>query len=141
MTAPAQPVIIIDASVAVKWVCDEDGSERAAALLDGRPLAVPALWLIEAANVLWRRVRQGELTAREAEERIALLSAAPVRALEPQDLISSALRLACELDHPVYDCLYLAAAIRCQGQVITGDRRFHAAATRSAAFGAMIALL
>ena len=127
---------------AVAAVLEDEGRfERAAALLDGRPLAAPALWLVEAANVLWRRVRQNELTLREVEERIGLLSAAPVRVLELQELVPDALRLACELDHPVYDCLYLAAAIRCQGQVITADRRFHAAASHSAGLAAMIALL
>jgi predicted nucleic acid-binding protein len=37
-------MIIVDASVAVKWVMSEAGSEEAAALLEQR-LGVPALWL------------------------------------------------------------------------------------------------
>jgi predicted nucleic acid-binding protein len=132
---------VVDASVALKWVCEEAGSDRAASLLDGRPLAAPALWLVEAANALWRRVQRGELTTIEAEERIAALATAPVRALEMQDLIPQALKLACDLGHPVYDCLYLAAADLVQGQVMTADRRFHAAAARHQPYGAMIVLL
>ncbi|HLZ66721.1 MAG TPA: type II toxin-antitoxin system VapC family toxin [Aliidongia sp.] len=137
----SRQAIVGDASVALKWVCEEEGSDRAASLLTGRPLVAPALWLVETANALWRRVQRGELTGREADERIAALTTAPVRALDVQDLISDALKLACTLGHPVYDCLYLVAASRCQGLVITADRRFHAAAAGHAEYGAMIALL
>jgi len=133
--------VIVDASVALKWVCEEEGSDRAAALLDGRSLAAPAFWLVEAANALWRRVHRGELTQGEAEERIAALSNAPVQALALEGLISDGLKFACDLGHPVYDCLYLAAAFQCQGQVLTADRRFHAAAIRDQRFGETITLL
>lgn len=133
--------IIVDVSVALKWVCEEEGSDRAAALLDGRLLAAPAFWLAEAANALWRRVQRGELTRGQAEERIDLLSAAPVQALEVPGLISEALKFACDLGHPVYDCLYLAAAVQRQGQVVTADRRFHAAAMGDVRFDTAIALL
>ena len=54
--------IVIDASVAVKWVLDEPRSDAALALRNEQ-LAAPALWLAEAANALWRHVRVGELTA------------------------------------------------------------------------------
>jgi predicted nucleic acid-binding protein len=132
---------IIDASVALKWVCEEEGSDRAAELLDGRPLAAPSFWLVEAANALWRRVQRGELDLAEAEERIAELSCAPVDALDAQKTTPAALKLGCELKHPVYDCLYLEAAIRTGGRVVTADRRFHQAASGHAYFGAMVALL
>ena len=132
---------IVDASVALKWVCDEEGSDRAAALLDGRPLAAPSFWLVEAANALWRRVQQGELALAEAEERIVELARAPVEALDAQEMTPAALKLGCELKHPVYDCLYLEAAVRMNGRVVTADRRFHAVASGHAYFGSMVALL
>jgi predicted nucleic acid-binding protein len=141
MTLLPRATTIVDASVAVKWVFDEEGSDRAAVLLAGHELAAPVLWLVEAANALWRRAQRGELTAEAADERIAVLAEAPVRALEIQTLVPDALKFAGELGHPVYDCLYLAAAMRCQGQVITADRRFHAAATKHAVLGPLVALL
>ena len=52
--------IVIDASVAVKWVIDEPESEAAVALRD-QELIAPALWLAEAANALWRHARIGEI--------------------------------------------------------------------------------
>src|SRR6516165_8263674 len=54
--------IIIDASVALKWVIEEDGSEEAGALLRGEPLAAPDLLVVECANVLWAKARRRSLT-------------------------------------------------------------------------------
>ena len=141
MIAPAVALTIVDASVGLKWVCDEDGSDRAAALLDGRALAAPSFWLVEAANALWRRVQRGELAVAEADERILALSAAPVRLLNAEELLADALQWACDLGQPIYDCLYLAAALRSNGRVVTADRRFHAAAIRHPVAGAAIAPL
>jgi len=141
MTLLSRATTIVDASVAVKWVFQEEGSDRAAALLTGHALAAPAFWLIEAGNALWRRVQRGELTAEAADERIAVLAEAPVRALDIQTLVPDALKFASELGHPVYDCLYLAAAMQCQGQVVTADRRFHAVVNKHPVLGPLVALL
>ncbi|HEY2708979.1 MAG TPA: type II toxin-antitoxin system VapC family toxin [Caulobacteraceae bacterium] len=119
--------LVVDASVALKWVLAEEGSAAAEALLD-ETLIAPALWLVEAANALWRRNLKGELTARESEERLLALMDAPVRTLPVEDDLSAALRLASELRHPVYDCLYLAAALRHDTRVVTADVRFSAVA-------------
>ena len=132
---------IIDASVGLKWVCEEEGSDRAGALLDGRPLAAPSFWLTEAANALWRRVLRSELTLSEADERMAELLRAPVDRLDAQDMVLAALKVACDLKHPVYDCLYLVAAIRANGRLVTADRRLHAATSDHPYFGSTVALL
>jgi predicted nucleic acid-binding protein len=124
--------VVIDASVALKWVLDEPGGEAADALLN-EELVAPALWLLEAANALWRRTRRGELTAVEARERLAELFNAPVAAIAIERDLAAAADLADLLDHPVYDCLYLAAAIREEAFVVTADIRFHEAVDRSPA--------
>ena len=53
----------------------------------------------------------------------------------------TALKLAIELDHTIYDCLYLALALRLETRVITADRKFHAAIHRSKRFGGIVNLL
>lgn len=115
--------LVIDASVALKWVLAEPGQDAADALLD-QDLIAPSLWLLEAANALWRRNLRGELSASEAEERLSELFNAPVTSIPIEDDLSMAAALAQRLGHPVYDCLYLALAIREQTQVVTADRRF-----------------
>jgi len=118
--------IVIDASVALKWVLAEAGQDLADALLD-RDLIAPSLWLIEAANALWRRTTRGEITTTEAAERLAELMQAPVTTTPVEADIAAAIGLATQLGHPVYDCLYLALAIREDTVVVTADARFHAA--------------
>ncbi|MBI3512743.1 MAG: type II toxin-antitoxin system VapC family toxin [Proteobacteria bacterium] len=115
--------IVVDASVALKWVLDEPGRDAADALLDDELIA-PVLWLVEAANALWRRSVLGELTADEARERLFELANAPVASLAVEPHLPAALTLATELAHPVYDCLYLALALHHETHVVTADRRF-----------------
>ena len=40
-------------------------------------------------------------------------------------LAAAAARLAIDLDHPAYDCFYLALAIQTQYPLVTADTRFH----------------
>lgn len=117
--------LVVDASVALKWVLAEPGQAAADALLD-EDLIAPSLWLLEAASALWRRNLRGELSAGEAEERLSELFSAPVTSIPIEDDLSAAAALAQRLGHPVYDCLYLALAMREQAQVVTADRRFWA---------------
>jgi predicted nucleic acid-binding protein len=118
--------LVVDASVALKWVLAEPGQAAADALLD-EDLIAPSLWLLEAANALWRRSLRGELSAGEADERLSELFNAPVTSIPIEDDLSAAAALARRLGHPVYDCLYLALAVRAHSHVVTADRRFWAA--------------
>jgi predicted nucleic acid-binding protein len=132
--------IVVDASVALKWVIDEAGHEAADALLD-EELVAPSLWLVEAANALWRRARRGELTHDEAKERLAELGNAPVATSAIEDDVFAAAELANALGHPVYDCLYLAAAIREGAYAVTADSRFHAIVSQSPALADKVRML
>jgi predicted nucleic acid-binding protein len=132
--------VVIDASVALKWVLDEPGQAAADALLD-EELIAPGLWLIEAANALWRRTRRGEISGQEARERLISLRSAPVATSEEPDDLLAAVDLANQLDHPVYDCLYLAVALREEASVVTADERFHAVVERSSTLAGRVRLL
>jgi predicted nucleic acid-binding protein len=121
--------IVIDASVAVKWVLGETGSEAADALLD-QDLMAPVIWLAEATNALRRRARIGDITAEQANARLSVLLNAPVASLPIEPDLERALGLAMEIGHPVYDCLYLAVALRHDTHIVTADRRFASAASR-----------
>lgn len=61
-------LLVVDASVALKWVVDEPGSDAATALLadlaaDAVSLAAPEQLLGEVGNGLRKRVAQGVLSA------------------------------------------------------------------------------
>src|SRR5215469_11645507 len=103
-------MLVVDASVAVKWVVREPDSDAAIALRSEQLIA-PVLWLAEAANVLWLRVRIGDITVDEARIRLNELLDAPVASLPMEPHLDETLRLSAELAHPIYDCIYLAVAL------------------------------
>ena len=118
---------VVDASVAVKWLVEEALSGKAAGLLDGdETLVAPPLLFAEAANALWAMRRRGDIVAADLAEAVETLRAAPVSIpVSMSDLTSAATRLASDLDHPAYDCFYLALAVHTQYPVVTADTRFH----------------
>ena len=58
--------LVIDASIAIKWVVEEPGTAAALSLLEKARLIAPELLLAECANILWKKVRGKELTPEEA---------------------------------------------------------------------------
>ena len=126
----ASPAFVIDASVAIKWVIEEAGSDHAAALLDGRPLLAPDLLMPECANILWKKATRGEVSNDEAAMAADLLGAVCVELVPMRGFLAAATRLALELGHPAYDCFYLALAVDRDVPMITADGRFVAALRR-----------
>lgn len=115
---------VVDASVAVKWFVEEPGSSSACALLaTGKVLLAPSLVLAEAGNTAWKKVRRGEMTQEQGEAMVRALPLYFHRLVHTEVLIDRAYALAHQLDHPVYDCLYLALAEQETVLLVTDDRR------------------
>jgi len=117
---------IVDASVAVKWLVTEAFSVEAALLLEGElTLMAPELLFAEATNALWAMCRRGDIGRTDFAEAVDVLRKAPVEVpASMRQLAPSAARLALDLDHPAYDCYYLALAVLEHYPVVTADRRF-----------------
>ncbi len=116
---------VVDASVTVKWLVAEEDADIADRLVaSGQELHAPRLMASEVANALWRKVRRGQMERAEAGAAMALLADVPVRWNDDETISADAARLALALDHPVYDCMYLALAHRIGATVVTADRRF-----------------
>ena len=118
---------VVDASVMVKWLVREEYSDEAAGLLNGGSTFVaPALVFAEAANALWAMHRRGNIAADDLADAVESLRAAPISLPASMlQLTAAAARLAADLDHPVYDCFYLALAVQTQYPLVTADARFH----------------
>jgi len=115
---------VIDASVAIKWLVEEEGTVEALIVLERAKLAAPDLFVAECANIFWKKVRREELSEEEALIGARVLEQADIEILPTRHLLGSATSLAVELDHPAYDCIYLALAIERGWQFATADERF-----------------
>lgn len=112
--------LVIDASVAVKWVVPEPDSDRAEVLLD-HGMVAPDLLFAECANVLWKKVRRGELTRREADIAAQTLEQADLTLVSTRGYLALATSVAVELDHPAYDAVYLTVAEASELRLVTAD--------------------
>jgi predicted nucleic acid-binding protein len=116
--------LVIDASIAVKWVVEEDGTSEALTLRLRAKLIAPELLAAECANILWKKVQRDELSKDQAFLAARVLQAADIEFLPTRSLLEAATRIAVELDHPAYDCIYLALAAERDCRFVTADERF-----------------
>lgn len=119
----------MDASVVIKWMVGEPGSDQAAAVMLG-PVAAPDLLVSECINALWKKVTRGELSAGEAEAAALVLQSAAITFEPVQALAAQILELSMRLSHPAYDCAYLALARRLQLPLVTADEKLAARCSR-----------
>ncbi|MCP9914763.1 type II toxin-antitoxin system VapC family toxin [Cyanobium sp. BA20m-14] len=127
----AMPTCVLDASAAIRVITGDPVGSKWLDQLKQAPLVLaPELMLSEVANTLWKLQRGGNLNGIDPQ---ALLADARdlVDQIEPdRHLQVEALALACHLDHPVYDCLYLALARREAAQLLTADQRLEGLASK-----------
>ena len=84
----------------------------------------PDLLLAECGNVLWKQVRRGDIRPDQALQAAQALAQSDVELRPMRALLSLATELAIQIEHPAYDCFYLALA-RLEGcDLVTSDERF-----------------
>ena len=115
--------LVIDASIAIKWVVEEDGTSEAVALRQRAQLIAPELLVAECANILWKKVQRDELLKKDALLAARLLQAAEIELVPMRSLFEAATRMSIEIEHPAYDCMYLALAVEKKCQFVTADER------------------
>lgn len=117
-------MLIVDASVAIKWFKEEHDSPLARAVLLADTLAAPELLVAELCNICWKAFRRALMTVEQMDATAGTIRRY-VGLLQPMDpLAPRALAIARALDHPAYDCFYLALAERDLAPLVTADRQF-----------------
>jgi predicted nucleic acid-binding protein len=124
-------VVVVDASIAIKWVLEEPDSDRADALLaewinKGKLILAPDLLAYEITNVLYQKVGKGEITLDRAKEALAEISLTEIEFDFSSDFAVStrAIELANHFSLPAtYDSHYLALAERKDCELWTADLR------------------
>lgn len=115
--------LVVDASVAIKWLVPEADSAPALEIASAYDLVAPQLIYAECANIVWKKVRRGELTTQEAKEAAMFIDTFFVRTVAMKELVPVALDLSLHLDHSAYDCFYYALAILEDCRLVTADRK------------------
>jgi predicted nucleic acid-binding protein len=124
--------VVVDVTVAVKWLVPEQNSAAARALLRSDVvLLAPDLIRAEVGDVLWTRWLRGELNAAEVEVALAEFRRFPLEVHSAEPLLTSAWAiaratgLAMYEGLTVYEGLYAALAVAQQTPLVTGDRRLY----------------
>ena len=133
-------MIVVDTSVALKWVLPEPGTELAKGALR-LALIAPDVWRVEAANGIRRAVRENVGTQAEAREWLSILDDAPVQDVPTASVLRQGLDLAMALGHPVYDCLFLALAIDRDCRLLTADDKFRRAVAGKSDLASRVVML
>jgi predicted nucleic acid-binding protein len=118
--------LVVDASVAVKWLVAEDRHDVARDVLrDGFVLLGPDLLLTEVSNALRNKVRARLIGVDQARAGLADLPQYFDRFFTPVETLVEAFELACRINHPVADCVYIACAILSDAVLLTDDAGLH----------------
>ncbi|MBF0625482.1 MAG: type II toxin-antitoxin system VapC family toxin [Magnetococcales bacterium] len=125
--------LIVDASVVCKWYLPEDHRDLATGLLTERiSLLAPELVFAEVGNVLWKWSRHGAIDRHGIDRIDRHLSQALQRIVPLSELFAAAFEITKIINHPIYDCFYLALAQRENVPLITADQRLIARLTGTA---------
>jgi predicted nucleic acid-binding protein len=115
----------VDASVVVKWLLPEPGSEAAVTLRTAERLYAPELLFAETANVLRQRTAGGSIPEEKAQAILSILLKAPMEIFPLRPLMPDALKIACRARISVYDAIYVATAWAAEAPLVTADRQLH----------------
>lgn len=90
-------------------------------------IVVPDTIRAELANVLWQWVQRAGTAAGKAHDIMEDAEALYTHVVTSEDLWQQALAFSIEKNHPVYDTLFITAAVQYDIQVVTFDQRLRAA--------------
>lgn len=117
--------LVIDSSVAAKWFVEEPGSAEAEALLTGDRAVAPDIIVSEVLNAIWKNIRMGRLAPAQMKLAAAALPRRLSEVFPSHAIAEGACEIAVSLDHPIYDCFYLALAEREGCRLVTADERLY----------------
>lgn len=125
---------VLDCSTTMKWCFEDECDAAADSALDALAESeawVPAIWLLEVANVLLVAERRQRLTPADSARFLGLLAGLPILVDQTSDQLAHGpiVELARRTGLSAYDACYLELAMRLGDPLATGDDRLKAAAT------------
>lgn len=86
-------------------------------------LIAPDLIVAEVANVAWKKTLRDEIDWEDAECMVEGVTGSMISLVPNENIAILALRIAKSLQHPVYDCHYLACSWLHEQPLLTADTR------------------
>jgi hypothetical protein len=119
-------MIVVDASVAIKWFVHEEFSDVALKLLgSGELMVAPELVCVEVTSGIIRKFLEGELTEKETRDALKnleeMVRLETLGTMPDRDFWVGAIELSFKSKHAFADCLYLSVARMLDLAVITAD--------------------
>ncbi len=120
--------LVVDASVAAKWIFREADADKAMALQwqfeRGRlELLAPDILPAEIANVIWKKVLRQDLDSLDAHAHYSKFKRVCPFLVSISSLAEAALSVSLRYRRTVYDSLYIALAIERGCEMLTADER------------------
>lgn len=116
--------VVIDCSVAAKWLFLEEGSSIAEGILEELSFFfVPDLFVMEIDAVISKKVRQREISSEEAFQKIVERKKLPYKIMNYGDISKLALEISVSLPVTLYNAAYIATAIEKYVVLYTADQR------------------
>lgn len=126
-------LIVIDASVALAWLLQEEGqADAATAIIDCLPREsgiVPGIFWYEVRHILVKKERLGDINHEDAQDFMSRLSGLSIE-YDHKHNEEKTVSLARRHKLSVYDAAYLETAIRHRGQIATFDKALAEAACK-----------
>ena len=122
---------VVDNSVVSGWYIKEQATPYTAAILarlKNDSAHVPALWLLELANVARTSVIRGKFTPEQATDAVILMTKLPITVDRAEVSADALFALALKYDLSSYDAAYLDLAIRLELPIAAKDGALRKAA-------------
>jgi predicted nucleic acid-binding protein len=124
-------VIVIDASILVKFILKEEGWNKIADFLKAGTISVD-LVIKETVNAIWKRVMRKEISLEDAKRMFEAMKGILNKAViieNEMDHIDEAFKISIKQNITVYDSLYIAFAKKKKLELLTADEMQAQAAT------------
>lgn len=124
--------VVVDASVALRWVLRDEKEARVDALLEQwagslTEMLAPPLFLAEVTNALYLSVKRKRLSLEEAELALSAIMQLGIQVAQPSGLYPRSLRLAANYGTAnAYDAQYITLAEMQNCELWTADERLAA---------------
>ena len=116
-------MIVIDASILVKFILKEEGWNKIADFLKAGTISVD-LVIKETVNAIWKRVMRKEISLEEAKSMFEAMKEILNKAViieNEMDYIDEAFEISIRRNITVYDSLYIALAKKKKLELLTAD--------------------